>query len=58
VESGKGITALTLNDAGGTCLSVKNTTTVISDSTVSRHCHPDFSVVALERGLVSGNNGN
>jgi hypothetical protein len=34
VESGKGITGLTLNDAGGSCLSVKSKATVVSDSTV------------------------
>jgi glucose/arabinose dehydrogenase len=35
VESGKGITALTLNDAGGSCISVKSKASVIGDSSVS-----------------------
>lgn len=34
VESGKGISALTLNDHGGTCVSVADTKDVIQDSSV------------------------
>jgi glucose/arabinose dehydrogenase len=34
VEAKKGITAVTFNDNGGSCLSVKSKTTVISDTTV------------------------
>jgi glucose/arabinose dehydrogenase len=35
VESGKGITALTLDDGGGSCLSVKSSTLVVNDTTLN-----------------------
>jgi hypothetical protein len=34
IEQGRGVIAYTLNDAGGGCLSVKNSTTVVQDFSV------------------------
>ena len=46
VEQGKGVTALTLKDNGGSCLSVSQRSTVVSDSSVS------FSPLAYPHCIV------